>query len=43
MALGAGAVGALVAGSIVILRSRADGERLALTVHPSGVTVGGRF
>lgn len=41
--LGAGAVVALVAGSIVLLSGR-DGEpRLALSVQPSAVLLGGRF
>jgi hypothetical protein len=43
IALGAGAVAAVVAGTIVLLGGRNGDSNLALSVQPSGVLVGGRF
>jgi hypothetical protein len=43
IALGVGAAGALLAGAIVLVRSQSGNERLGLTVHSSGVILGGTF
>jgi hypothetical protein len=43
LALGAGAVGAILAGSVVLVRRRPGDEQLTLIVDPSGLSLGGTF
>ena len=43
VALGLGAIGAFIGGSIILLRGRDGDARVALSVCPSGVVVGGRL
>lgn len=43
IALGAGAVAAVVAGSIVLIGGRSGEAKLAVSLHPSGIMLGGRF
>jgi hypothetical protein len=41
--IGVGAVAVVVVGSIVLIRGRSGEAKLAVSLHPSGVMLGGRF